>query len=305
MDATGLVKTRKRLYRLVAFAIVALVALALMVGVKGRWSIDHYAILYLAITMAAILEWDRSKRILAARVLAHYARSLGLTPSSSDHHVYEGDTDHGGVRVWVVDGPRDQRSGLLLPIIGGLAGTAGSVWMSAGYGLVGIAIVSTVTVVWLAWKTRPALAIEGLCQDGLRRRTQVRGIAEVGPAIATLPAIPPASDLFQLPPGVDVPHLLSRVQLMRDEEGVLGALIALGEAGSPSALGPLVDALRKRPMALSARVAFAAERSAARIRERHGLAEQGALGLIDADERSGRIGIGDDSGALSQSDREK
>jgi hypothetical protein len=91
---------------------------------------------------------------------------------------------------------------------------------------------------------------------------------------------------------------------MHDEEGVIGALVALGEAGSPSALGPLMEVLRKRP-ALSSRVALAAERSVARIRERHGLADQGALELSDADDQAGRIDVAREPGALSRSEPEK
>jgi hypothetical protein len=251
-----------------------------------------------------VLPWAAHLVGRRSRELEQHARSLGFTPSAADGRVYERMVEDDHVKLWVADGPRTVRADPLAHRIA--TRLLYRVWFVGGawYGSVGLVSALAAAALWSAFRIRPTIEIEGADKTGECRRTYVRRLEDLEVALRALPTVPSAPRRFPLPTEVDVSHLLSRVRYMEDEDAVVEAVVMVGEVGSPSAVRPLIDSFLKRGQPMSPRIAQVVERAGERIRQRHGLAEQGAL-AHGLDDSAGRIGVERESGALSPTEENK
>jgi hypothetical protein len=303
MDVRDVLARKQRKVDLVGLAGVTFCVVVLTLGFDGGWTGSHFLIGGLAGMGYFILEAELLRRAVArrARELEQHASAFGLTPSAADSRVHEGTREGDQVRVWIPDDPRKLRQ-----TVHGIAFTAvvSGLWFWAGawLGAAGLTVALVLAALWTTWTTRLTIEIEGVQHTGLRHRTRVHNFADVEAALAALRTLPPLPERFPLPPGADIQQLLSRVRSMENDDAALDALIKLGETGVPTTLEPLMHALRQRERGpIPPRMAAVAERAVERIRERHGLAERGALGLSEADDGAGRMAVVKESGALSTS----
>jgi hypothetical protein len=287
-SVVGAKESRERRWALVG---VALMVVFLATGASGAPA------LLVAVAFGAV-ERMLLRRLVRTWIpkLDQLGRSLGFRPSAADDRVYEGLREHEVVRVWLEDPPALRQQGTTL--------LAYVVWFAASvqFGRAGFGTAVALAVLGSAWTNlRPTLEVESASESGTRRRARVHRFGAIESAIASLPTRPPSTERVALTSEVDVPGLLSRIR-RSDESALLGILAALGDRGSADTVAPLLRALQQRRYPLSPRVAGLAEKALRQIRERHGLAEEGALGLSSTEDGTGRIGLASESGALSVSD---
>jgi hypothetical protein len=310
MDVRGVIDAKKRqARRQILYVVLLMVATLPLVWFlrEDIWTWDGFPFGWTLASLVQTIQqtWMAREVARRARELEEEAGALALTRSTADARVYEGMGRHGAVRVWVPDDPRPfgrhgvQKQALNLFLLAAWFGTAA--WL----GVAGIAVALVVAAVWCALTARAAVEIEGTDGIGRRRRTRVYRVADVKVALWTLPAVAPEPERFPLVPGAAIPQLLARVRSMDEDEAVLDALVELGNIGEPGTLRPLLESLRKRRGPLPPRLIAVAEWATKRIRERHGLAESGALELSDSESEAGRLAVTHHAGSVSEPDDDR